>query len=116
MTHDIPIAIELSLPYLDGDKFGAVRKVYTPAKDGVEAAIWQLAKAYIAMNDSGVPQLISHWLNTHAVIEPFIIASNRQLSVFHEINKHLHPHFRDTMNINAAARNLLINSEGIQYS
>ncbi|XP_071696448.1 probable linoleate 9S-lipoxygenase 5 [Rutidosis leptorrhynchoides] len=108
-----PIAIELSLPNADNEKLGAVSKVCTPAKDGVEAAMWTLAKAYVAVNDSGVHQLISHWLNTHAVIEPIIIATNRQLSIMHPINKLLHPHFRDTMNINAIARNILINSEGI---
>ncbi|KAK1582041.1 hypothetical protein Q3G72_011295 [Acer saccharum] len=37
-------------------------------------------KAYVTVNDSGYHQLISHWLNTHAVIEPFMIATNRQLS------------------------------------
>lgn len=52
-------------------------------------------------------------LNTHAVIEPFIIATNRQLSVIHPIYKLLHPHFRDTMNINALARQILINAGGI---
>ncbi|XP_024964101.1 probable linoleate 9S-lipoxygenase 5 isoform X1 [Cynara cardunculus var. scolymus] len=108
-----PIAIELSLPHPDDEKLGAINEVYTPAKDGVEAATWQLAKTYVAVNDSGVHQLISHWLNTHAVIEPFVIATNRQLSVLHPINKLLHPHFRDTMNINAAARNILINSKGV---
>ncbi|XP_071725507.1 probable linoleate 9S-lipoxygenase 5 [Rutidosis leptorrhynchoides] len=108
-----PIAIELSLPHPDDDKLGAISKVCTPAKDGVEATIWKLAKAYVTVNDSGVHQLISHWLNTHAVIEPFVIATNRQLSVLHPINKLLHPHFRDTMNINATARNILINSQGI---
>lgn len=52
-------------------------------------------------------------LNTHAVIEPFIIATNRQLSVIHPIYKLLHPHFRDTMNINALARQILINAGGV---
>ncbi|CAI0429879.1 unnamed protein product [Linum tenue] len=56
---------------------------------------------------------ISHWLNTHAVIEPFIIATNRQLSVLHPIHKLLQPHFRDTMNINALARQILINAGGM---
>lgn len=56
-----PLAIELSLPHPDGDGLGAVSKVFTPAHEGVESSIWQLAKAYVAVNDSGHHQLISHW-------------------------------------------------------
>ncbi|CAL5330237.1 unnamed protein product [Camellia sinensis] len=108
-----PLAIELSLPHPNGDQFGAISKVYTPSEQGVEGSVWQLAKAYVAVNDSGYHQLISHWLNTHAAIEPFVIATNRQLSVLHPIHKLLHPHFRDTMNINAFARQILINADGI---
>lgn len=51
-------------------------------------------------------------LHTHAAIEPFIIAMHRQLSVVHPIHKLLHPHFRDTMNINALARQILLNAGG----
>ncbi|KAL4198234.1 hypothetical protein AMTRI_Chr03g44860 [Amborella trichopoda] len=109
----IPLAIELSLPHPDGEIHGAISKVFTPCDSGVEASVWLLAKAHAAVNDSGFHQLISHWLNTHAVIEPFVIASNRQLSVLHPIHKLLHPHFRDTMNINALARQTLINAGGI---
>ncbi|XP_021684973.2 probable linoleate 9S-lipoxygenase 5 isoform X2 [Hevea brasiliensis] len=108
-----PLAIELSLPHPEGDQFGAVSNVYTPAEHGIEGSIWKLAKAYVAVNDSGCHQLISHWLNTHAVIEPFVIATNRQLSVLHPVYKLLHPHFRDTLYINALARQVLINAEGV---
>lgn len=56
-----PLAIELSLPHPDGDKHGAISNVYTPAENGIEGSVWQLAKAYVAVNDSGIHQLISHW-------------------------------------------------------
>lgn len=56
-----PLAIELSLPHPQGNSHGAVSKVYTPEEDGVGSSIWQLAKAYAAVNDSGYHQLVSHW-------------------------------------------------------
>ncbi|XP_016461347.2 putative linoleate 9S-lipoxygenase 5 [Nicotiana tabacum] len=109
-----PLAIELSLPHPQGDKHGSSSQVFTPCNDeSAEGYVWHLAKAYVAVNDSGYHQLVSHWLNTHAALEPFIIATNRQLSVLHPIYKLLHPHFRDTMNINALARQILINAGGI---
>ncbi|KAK2968016.1 hypothetical protein RJ640_001710, partial [Escallonia rubra] len=108
-----PLAIELSFPHDKGDQLGAVSRVQTPAEKGAEGTIWDLAKAYVAVNDSGYHQLVCHWLHTHAVTEPFIIATNRQLSVLHPVYKLLHPHFRDTMNINALGRQTLINAGGI---
>lgn len=56
-----PLAIELSLPHPQGDKYGATSQVFTPAEKGIEGSIWQLAKAYASVNDSGYHQLISHW-------------------------------------------------------
>ncbi|CAJ2663550.1 unnamed protein product [Trifolium pratense] len=108
-----PIAIELSLPHPNGVQYGSESKVFLPADEGAESIIWLLAKAHVIVNDSCYHQLMSHWLNTHAVVEPFIIATNRHLSVLHPINKLLYPHFRDTININGLARQALINAGGI---
>ncbi|AET01678.2 seed linoleate 9S-lipoxygenase [Medicago truncatula] len=108
-----PLAIELSLPHSNGVQYGAESKVFLPAHEGVESTIWMLAKAHVIVNDSCYHQLMSHWLNTHAVMEPFIIATNRHLSVLHPINKLLFPHYRDTININGLARQALINAGGI---
>lgn len=52
-------------------------------------------------------------LHTHAVIEPFIIATRRQLSVMHPIHRLLDPHFKDTLHINALARAIFLNAGGI---
>ena len=56
-----PLAIELSVPHPDGDEFGEISTVHTPAEEGIEGSLWQLAKAYVNVNDSGYHQLISHW-------------------------------------------------------
>ncbi|KAH7847784.1 hypothetical protein Vadar_030229 [Vaccinium darrowii] len=114
LTIEEPLAIELSLPNPRGDQFGAISKVYTPAEDGVEASVWQLAKAYAAINDFSHHQSITHWLNTHAVIVLFVIATNRQLSVLHPIHKLLLLYFHDMMNIFALGRQTLINAGAIE--
>ncbi|KAK6259684.1 PLAT/LH2 domain - like 2 [Theobroma cacao] len=107
-----PLAIELSYP-VSSDINEMESRVFLPAKEGTDRALWQLAKAHVAANDSAYHQLISHWLHTHAVVEPFIIATRRQLSVMHPVHRLLEPHFKDTMHINALARSILINSGGI---
>ncbi|XP_024626302.1 probable lipoxygenase 8, chloroplastic isoform X2 [Medicago truncatula] len=62
---------------------------------------------------AGYHELISHWLRTHCVVEPFVIATNRQLSTMHPIYKLLHPHLRYTLQINALGREILISSYGV---
>ncbi|EEF49219.1 linoleate 13S-lipoxygenase 2-1, chloroplastic [Ricinus communis] len=106
-----PVAIELTRPKI-GDK-PQWKQVFTPSFDATSCWLWRLAKAHALAHDSGIHQLVSHWLRTHACVEPYIIAANRQLSEMHPIYRLLHPHFRYTMEINALARGKLINGGGI---
>lgn len=106
-----PLAIELSLP---GDGAEVSSRVILPATPGTtDGHLWWLAKAHVSVNDSGYHQLISHWLFTHATVEPFIIATKRQMSAMHPIHKLLEPHFKDNMQINTLARSILLSAGGI---
>ncbi|CAN0929256.1 Lipoxygenase 6, chloroplastic [Linum grandiflorum] len=107
-----PLAIELSLPPTSASPAGS-KHVYTRGHDATSHWLWKLAKAHVCSTDAGVHQLVNHWLRTHACMEPYIIAANRQLSVMHPIYKLLHPHMRYTLEINALARQSLINGGGI---
>ncbi|KAK6164235.1 hypothetical protein DH2020_001099 [Rehmannia glutinosa] len=106
-----PLAIELTRPPVDGKP--QWKQVFQPCWDPTGIWLWRLAKAHVLAHDSGYHQLVSHWLRTHCCTEPYIIATNRQLSAMHPIYRLLHPHLRYTMEINALARQFLINANGI---
>ncbi|KAJ4834857.1 Lipoxygenase 2, chloroplastic [Turnera subulata] len=106
-----PVAIELTRPSVDGKP--QWKQVFTPSVDPTSDWLWRLAKAHVCAHDSTHHQLVSHWLRTHCCVEPYIIAANRQLSAMHPIYRLLKPHFRYTMEINALARQSLINANGI---
>jgi hypothetical protein len=109
-----PLAIELTLPptKAGGNK---ISRVFTaPKPDQSETdQLWNLAKAHVLSNDSSFHEVISHWMRTHAAMEPFIIATARQLSTLHPVHRVIVPHYKNTMDINAAARKALINAGGI---
>ncbi|KAJ4724168.1 Lipoxygenase [Melia azedarach] len=109
-----PLAIELTRPPMDGKS--QWKQVFSPSWQSTKCWLWRLAKAHVLSHDSGYHQLVSHWLRTHCCVEPYIIATNRQLSGMHPINRLLQPHFRYTMEINALARQLLINADGMVES
>ncbi|XP_057431129.1 linoleate 13S-lipoxygenase 2-1, chloroplastic-like [Lotus japonicus] len=106
-----PLAIELTRPAMDGKP--QWKEVFTPAPHSTGLWLWRFAKTHVLAHDSGYHELISHWLRTHCVIEPFVIATNRQLSAMHPIYKLLNPHMRYTMEINALGREVLINANGV---
>ncbi|OAE22429.1 hypothetical protein AXG93_2381s1250 [Marchantia polymorpha subsp. ruderalis] len=108
-----PVAIELSLPPQEGQK-GSYNRVFTPPKEENDFSFtWSLAKFHFSSVNFGFHGLISHWLKTHAVMEPFLIATNRQLSAMHPISVLLSPCWTNTMRINANARSTLINAAPI---
>ncbi|XP_010928833.1 linoleate 13S-lipoxygenase 2-1, chloroplastic [Elaeis guineensis] len=105
-----PIAIELTRPASPIKP--QWKQVFTHCWDATGSWLWKLAKAHVCAHESGYHQLVSHWLRTHSCTEPYIIAANRQLGAMHPIYRLLHPHFRYTMEINALAREYLINAGG----
>ncbi|KAK1600906.1 hypothetical protein QYE76_018656 [Lolium multiflorum] len=107
----MPLAIELTRP--QSPTKPQWKRAFTHGPDATESWLWKLAKAHVLTHDTGYHQLVSHWLRTHASVEPYIIATNRQLSRMHPVHRLLHPHFRYTMEINALARESLINADGI---
>ncbi|TKY50042.1 Linoleate 13S-lipoxygenase 2-1 [Spatholobus suberectus] len=110
-----PLAIELTRPPMDGKP--QWKQVFTSASHSSSHStnlwLWRLAKAHVLAHDSGHHELISHWLRTHCAVEPFIIATHRQLSTMHPIYRLLHPHLRYTMDINSLAREVLISANGV---
>ncbi|KAL5995111.1 hypothetical protein ACLOJK_025169 [Asimina triloba] len=106
-----PIAIELTLP--PASSGAQSKRVLTPPVDATSFWVWQLAKAHVCCNDTGHHQLVNHWLRTHACVEPFILAAHRQMSAMHPIFKLLDPHMRYSLEINALARQSLINAGGV---
>ncbi len=62
--------------------------VHSPAHPFIPAGlqVWLLAKAIFASLDSGYHQLVSHLLRTHECEEPYILATNRCLSVMHPVS------------------------------
>lgn len=54
-----PVAIELSLPGSSTDEVSS--RVFLPAKEDIQGAVWQLAKAHVLANDSAYHQLVTHW-------------------------------------------------------
>ncbi|KAJ7565817.1 hypothetical protein O6H91_02G076400 [Diphasiastrum complanatum] len=109
-----PVAIELCLPPPPNTIEPGYKRVFVPPLSGnTKDWLWELAKAHVRTNHVNYHQLISHWLETHATVEPFIIATHRQLSAIHPLNPFLLPHFKNTMSINSQARKALISANGI---
>ena len=80
-----------------------------PSQDDSASAkwAWLIAKTIVQIADANHHELISHLGLTHLLIEPFAIATKRQLASAHPLNILLRPHFEGTLLINDLAQKFL---------
>ncbi|NVB38527.1 lipoxygenase [Pseudenhygromyxa sp. WMMC2535] len=69
---------------------------------------WELAKLHIQTADGNYHELISHLGLTHFLVEPFAVATHRNLAQNHPVYLLLLPHFQGTLFINNAAVTSLV--------
>lgn len=98
-----PLAIQLGRD-ADNDP------VFTPKDDPYD---WLLAKMYLRCSEGNVHQMLSHAIYTHFTMEPFVMATLRNLSASHPVFKILKRHFRYTLAINEGARDSLLAEGGV---
>jgi len=106
----VPVAIQCN------QDPGSENPIFTPPPLGTPESqrwSWLIAKTIVQIADANYHELISHLGRTHLLIEPFIIATARELAPNHPLGILLRPHFQGTLFINNAATVGLINKGGI---
>jgi arachidonate 15-lipoxygenase len=78
----------------------------TGASESAKSA-WKIAKTIVQIADANHHELISHLGLTHLLIEPFAIATDRQLAPEHPLGILLSAHFQGTLLINDLAQRFL---------
>ena len=98
----VPVAIQCQ------QKPAKDNPIFTP-QDGYN---WLIAKTIVETADGNVHEASTHLGRTHLLMEPFVIASYRQLADCHPLSLLLWPHFEGTLAINKAAWHHLIAVKG----
>jgi len=98
----VPVAIQCR------QEPGRDNPIFTP-EDG---AGWLIAKTIVEIADANYHETISHLGRTHLFVEPFIIATHRNLAPAHPLHRLLMPHFEGTLSINDAAHRFLLHPRG----
>jgi arachidonate 15-lipoxygenase len=96
----LPLAIQIDQPQPNSE----YNPVYTP-DDGWG---WIIAKAYFEAADVTWQSGFGHVFSTHLVMEPFSMATPRQLPPRHPVHLLLQPHTRFTLTTNQAAYRYLV--------
>lgn len=79
-------------------------QLFTPA----DGEAWMQAKTVVSVADVNHHELISHLAHTHLLVEPFVVATHRNLPDDHPVSLLLRPHFEGTLSINQSAAEKLI--------
>jgi len=74
---------------------------------------WLIAKTIVEIADGNVHEAMTHLGKTHLLMEPFVVATHRQLAARHPLFLLLAPHFEGTLSINDAAWKYLIANNGV---
>ena len=98
----VPVAIQCQQKPADANP------IFTP-RDGYN---WLIAKTIVETADGNVHEASTHLGRTHLLMEPFVIASYRQLAEQHPLSLLLYPHFEGTLAINRSAWRHLIAVKG----
>ncbi len=101
----VPIAIQCDLAP------SATNPIFLCQAD--EEPNWMLAKTIVQIADVNYHEMISHLARCHMFIEPFAIATHRQMADNHPLAILLMPHFQGTLKINDTAQASLIASNGV---
>jgi arachidonate 15-lipoxygenase len=87
---------------------GPANPIFTPQ----HGHAWTMAKTIVQIADANAHEMISHLGRTHIWVEPFAIATERQLAANHPLRLLLRPHFEGTLAINEQAYSRLLGPGG----
>ncbi len=105
--HLVPLAIQIDQPQPPAEH----NLVHYP--DG--SAAWKIAKLYFEVADQNMHFGCGHVYRTHFQMEPFCLATARQLDFDHPVHLLLQPHTRYTLATNSSAYKDFTDRKGIYF-